>query len=158
MNRRTWLLGLLAVSLAGCATTSPPQSVTDILARDPELSTLNKLVTDAGLTATLNGPGPFTVFAPTNAAFSKVPAKTMDELAEDPNRLQAVLTYHVLPARAMAKDIKPGNAKTVQGGDVSLGSTAGYVNVDGALVTRADLTAANGVVHVIDSVLLPPRR
>jgi uncharacterized surface protein with fasciclin (FAS1) repeats len=152
------LLGVLAVSLAGCASMGPPPSVTDILAREPELSTLNKLVKDAGLTATLNGPGPFTIFAPTNAAFSKVPAKTMDELARDPKLLQNVLTYHVLPAKAMAKDVKPGSVKTVQGGNVALGSTAGYVNVEGALVTKADLTATNGVVHVIDSVLLPPSR
>ena len=156
MKRRSWLVGLLAVSLAGCASMSPPQSVTDILAREPELSTLNKLVADAGLTSTLNGAGPFTVFAPTNAAFAKVPTRTMDELARDPKRLQALLTYHVLPARTMAGDVKPGSAKTVQGGSVALGSTAGYVNVEGALVTRADLTASNGVVHVIDAVLLPP--
>jgi len=158
MKRRLMLLGVLAVSLAGCASMGPPPSVTDILAREPELSTLNKLVKDAGLTATLNGPGPFTIFAPTNAAFSKVPAKTMDELARDPKLLQNVLTYHVLPAKAMAKDVKPGSVKTVQGGNVALGSTAGYVNVEGALVTKADLTATNGVVHVIDSVLLPPSR
>lgn len=158
MKHRSWLFGVLALSLAGCVTMAPPQSVTDILAREPELSTLNKLVKEAGLTSTLVGAGPFTIFAPTNAAFGTLSAKTMDELARDPKRLQAVLTHHVLPTRTMAKDVKPGNAKTVHGGNVALGSTAGYVNVEGALVTRADLTANNGVVHVIDSVLLPPSR
>lgn len=158
MKRRSWLLAAAAITLSGCASMIPAQSVTDILAREPELSTLNKLVKDAGLNATLSGTGPFTIFAPTNAAFAKVPSKTMDELAKDPKRLQAVLNYHVLPGKTMAKDVKPGNAKTLQGATVALGSTAGYVNVEGALVTRADLTAANGVVHVIDAVLLPPAR
>jgi len=158
MKRRAWLLGALAVSLAGCATMTPPKSVTDILAREPELSTLNKLVNDAGLKSTLDGAGPFTIFAPNNAAFAKVPAKTMDELAKDPKRLRDVLTYHVLPVRATSKEIKPGNIKSVQGGNVAVGSTAGYVTVEGALVTKADLVADNGVVHIVDTVLLPPSR
>ena len=158
MNRRYWLLAAAAFTLSGCASMYPAQSVTDILAREPDLSTLNKLVKDAGLSSTLNGAGPFTVFAPTNAAFSKVPSKTMDELAKDPKRLQAVLSYHLLPGKTMAKDVKPGNAKTLEGASVALGSTAGYVSVDAALVTRADMTAANGVVHEIDAVLMPPKR
>lgn len=158
MKRPNWLVAAAAVALSGCASMFPAQSVTDILAREPELSTLNKLVKDAGLSSTLTGTGPFTIFAPTNAAFSKVPSKTMDELARDPKRLQAVLNYHVLPSKTMAKDVKPGNAKTLQGASVALGSTAGYVNVDTALVTKADLTASNGVVHVVDAVLLPPSR
>jgi uncharacterized surface protein with fasciclin (FAS1) repeats len=158
MKRRSWLLAAVAVALSGCASMIPAQSVTDILAREPELSTLNKLVKDAGLTSALNGTGPFTIFAPTNAAFAKVPSKTMDELAKDPKRLQAVLNYHVLPGKVLASDVKPGNAKTLHGANVALGSTAGYVNVEGALVTKADLTATNGVVHVIDAVLLPPSR
>lgn len=152
------MLAATLTTLAGCASMSPPQTVGEIIAREPQLTTLNKLVTESGLATTLNGPGPFTVFAPTNEAFGKLPAKTMEELARDPKRLQAVLNYHVLPQRATTKEVKPGNAKTVQGGTVALGSTAGYVSVENALVTRADLVAPNGVVHLVDSVLLPPSR
>ena len=82
MNRRLWLLGLLVASLAGCASMQP-KNVPEVIAADPELSTLSKLISDAGLTQTLSAPGPFTVFAPTNAAFKAVPAKTMDELAKN---------------------------------------------------------------------------
>jgi len=82
MERRSWLLGLLAVSLAGCASMQP-KNVAEVIAADPDLSTLSKLIREAGLAPTLSGAGPFTVFAPNNAAFQAVPAKTMDELAKN---------------------------------------------------------------------------
>lgn len=157
MFRRSWLLVVAAVFLAGCASMmSQPKNVTETIAADPDLSTLNKLITEASLGSTLAGPGPFTVFAPSNEAFKKVPAKTMDELAKDPKRLQSVLTYHVLPAQAMAADVKQGNVKTVNGANLPLARAGTYVTADTALVTRPDITASNGVIHVVDAVLLPP--
>ncbi|HSQ09751.1 MAG TPA: fasciclin domain-containing protein [Burkholderiaceae bacterium] len=157
MNRRTWLLGLLAVSLAGCASMQP-KNVADVIASDSELSTLNKLINDAGLTQTLSGTGPFTVFAPSNAAFKAVPAKTMGELATNKALLTQVLTFHVVPAKAMSADVKQGNLKSVNGANLGLAKAGNYVTVESAIVTRPDLAASNGVVHVVDSVLLPPTR
>lgn len=155
---------LLAVSacwfgLAGCATTAQaPGSVADTAARTPQLSTLNKLIADAGLTETLRGAGPYTVFAPTDEAFKAVPAKTLESLSQDKEQLKAVLMYHVVPGKTLAGDIQTGKAKTAQGGELSMAKTAGFVTVEEALVTQADLPASNGVVHVIDRVLLPPKR
>lgn len=156
MNRRTCVLGLLAVSLAGCASMQP-QNVVQVIGADPNLSTLSKLISDAGLNETLSGAGPFTVFAPTNDAFKAVSAKTMGELAANKEQLKSVLTYHVLATRSTAMDVKPGNMKTVNGANVAMARTANFVTVEEALVTTADKTATNGVVHVIDRVLLPPK-
>ncbi|MBE7941284.1 fasciclin domain-containing protein, partial [Ramlibacter aquaticus] len=139
------------------ATPTAPVSVADTLARNPDLSTLNGLVIQAGLADTLRGPGPFTVFAPTNAAFKDVPAKTLDALAHDPAKLKAVLTYHVLPGKIMAADVKNGDATTVQGGKVGLGRAGEFVTVDDAMVQQADIVASNGVVHTVDRVLMPAR-
>ena len=113
---------------------------------------------DAGLSETLSGTGPFTVFAPTNDAFKAVPAKTMAELAANKEQLKQMLTYHVVPAKSAAADVKPGNMKTVNGANVAVARTATFVTVEEALVTGADKTATNGVVHVIDRVLLPPKQ
>lgn len=150
--------GLCALGLAGCATSSQPVSIADTTARTPQLSTLNKLIADAGLTDTLRAGGPYTVFAPTDEAFKAVPAKTLEGLSQDKDQLKAVLMYHVVPGTALAADIKPGKTKTAQGGDVVLAKTAGFVTVEEALVTQADVPASNGVVHVIDRVLMPPKR
>ena len=157
MKRRSWLLGLLALSLVGCASMQP-KNVPEVIAADPELSTLSKLISDAGLTQTLSGTGPFTVFAPTNAAFKNVPAKTMDELAKNKELLSQVLTFHVVPTKAMAADVKQGNVKSVNGANLALSKAGAYVTVEDAVVTKSDLTATNGVVHVIDRVLMPPKR
>ena len=157
MKRRSWLLGLLALSVVGCASMQP-KSVPEVIAADPELSTLSKLISDAGLTQTLSGTGPFTVFAPTNAAFKNVPAKTMDELARNKELLSQVLTFHVVPTKAMAADVKQGNVKSVNGANLALSKAGAYVTVEDAVVTKSDLTATNGVVHVIDRVLMPPKR
>ena len=156
-RRLTLALPLLAV-LTGCATPNKPVAIGDTLARDPQLSILASLVDKAGLAATLNGPGPLTVFAPTNEAFKAVPQKTLDELARDPARLKAVLTYHVLPARVMSAEVKVGNARTVEGGNLALGKAGTFVTVEEAMVQAADIVAINGVVHTIDRVLLPPAR
>ena len=157
-NRRAILLAASIVVLSGCATQSSPVSVADTIALAPDLSTLNSLVVKAGLTDTLKGAGPFTVFAPTNAAFAKVPAKTMDELAKDSAKLKAVLTYHVVPGKVMAADVKNGNTKTVNGANLALSKAGDFVTVEDGMVQKADIAATNGVVHVVDSVFIPPTR
>ena len=157
--RRSFLLAPAALAmsvLVGCATTPAPTTIAETAARTPELSTLSKLIQDAGLTDTLKGAGPFTVFAPTNEAFKAVPAKTLQELAANPERLKAVLTFHVVPGKVMAADVKIGNVKSVQGASLLMGRAGTFVTVDDALVTRADVPATNGIVHIIDKVMLPP--
>jgi uncharacterized surface protein with fasciclin (FAS1) repeats len=103
---------------------------------------------------TLKGPGPFTVFAPTDAAFAKVPKEQLDALLADKDKLRSVLTYHVVPGKVMAQDVKAGKVTTVQGSALTVG-TAGGVKVDGANVVKTDIVADNGVIHVIDSVVIP---
>jgi uncharacterized surface protein with fasciclin (FAS1) repeats len=156
-TRRTALAAALVTLMAGCATVSAPVSVADTIAADPALSTLSGLIQSAGLTDTLKGTGPFTVFAPTNDAFKAVPAKTLESLGKDPVALKGVLTYHVLPAKAMSSDVKNGKVKTVNGAELELNKAGDFVTVgDSAIVTKANVAASNGVVHVIDAVLLPP--
>ena len=158
MNRRTTLFAVLAALalVAGCATTPAPTTIAETAARTPQLSTLNKLINDAGLADTLRGVGPFTVFAPSDDAFKAVPVATLDALAKDKERLKAVLSYHVLAGQVMAADVKNGAVKTVQGADVALSKSGTFVTVEDAVVTMADVPASNGVVHVIDRVLMPP--
>jgi uncharacterized surface protein with fasciclin (FAS1) repeats len=146
------------VWLSGCASTPTPASIADTAARTPQLSTLSKLINDAGLADTLRGAGPFTVFAPSDDAFKAVPAATLAQLAGDKELLKAVLTYHVVAGKVMAADVKTGNVKTVQGANVALAKAGTFVTVEDAVVQRADVTATNGVVHVIDKVLMPPKR
>jgi uncharacterized surface protein with fasciclin (FAS1) repeats len=152
------LLAAAVIALAGCATKPTPVSVADTIARDPSLSTLNGLVTRAGLSDTLKGTGPFTVFAPSNDAFKAVPAKTMDDLAKDPAKLKDLLTFHVVPAKLNAADVKTGNTKTAHGANVALSKAGDFVTVEEAMVQTADIGATNGVVHVVDRVLMPPVR
>ena len=148
----------LAIVVAGCASVPAPASITDTAARTPQLSTLTKLVTDAGLADTLRGAGPFTVFAPSDEAFKKLPAKTLSDLASNKEMLRAVLTYHVVPGKVMAADVKDGKAKTVNGAEISVARAGTFVTVEDAVVQTADVAASNGVVHIIDTVLIPPRR
>ena len=162
MTMTTRAVALLAASaalaLAGCASTPAPATITDTAARTPQLSTLTKLLNDAGLADTLRGAGPFTVFAPSDEAFKAVPAATMEQLAKDKALLASVLSYHVIPARVTSADVKTGNVKTVQGANVAVSKAGTFVTVEDAVVTRADVAATNGGVHVIDKVLMPPRR
>ena len=111
----------------------------------------------AGLVETLQGAGPFTVFAPTDAAFAKLPAGTVEELLQPQNKakLVAILTYHVVPGKIMASDVTTTMAKTVNGQKVSLAVAGGSVTVDEARVVKTDIGASNGVIHVIDSVIMP---
>ncbi len=156
LNRRFLFVATVIAALAGCATSSRPVSVADTIAARPQLSTLNGMLAKTGLTDTLKGAEPFTVFAPSNEAFAKVPAKTMDALANDPAKLKAVLTYHLVPGKVMAADVKNGNSKTVNGANVALSRAGDFVTVEEALVQTPDIAATNGVVHIVDSVLLPP--
>lgn len=159
MFRPTLLAGVATLALlSACATTGSPATVADAAARTPQLSTLNRLIGESGLAETLKGPGPYTVFAPSDAAFQAVPAKTLAELSSNKALLKEVLSYHVLPGKVGAAEVKTGNAKTVQGASLALSRAGSYVTVEDALVTQADLGAANGVVHVIDRVLMPPKK
>jgi len=117
--------------------------------------TLVAAVTAAGLVDTLNGTGPFTVFAPSDDAFAKLPAGTVEDLLKDKDGLTKILTYHVVPGKVMAKDVSAmKSAKTVQGEDVAIDATNG-VMVNNAKVIKADIECSNGVIHVIDTVLMP---
>lgn len=159
MFKRPFILTLTVMALlSGCASVRGPVTVAETLAAQPQLSTLNSLVIKAGLSDTLKGAGPFTVFAPTNEAFAKVPAKTMEMLANDPAQLKDVLTYHVIAGKIMVADVKNGNSKTVNGANLALSRAGEFVTVEDAVVQMPDVSATNGVVHVVDSVLLPPKR
>jgi len=162
MNRRFALKSaILAAGVAAIAACTPMTSepdIVDIAASNDDFSTLVAAVTAAGLVDTLKGPGPFTVFAPTNDAFAALPAGTVDNLLlpENKDQLVAILTYHVVPG-AVTSDQLAGqrlSVATVNGADVHIDGTNG-VTVEEANVTTADIIASNGVIHVIDSVLLP---
>ncbi|MFM2397906.1 MAG: hypothetical protein RL341_63 [Pseudomonadota bacterium] len=118
-------------------------------------TTLTNALKAAGLVDTLKGAGPFTVFAPTDEAFKKLPAGALDGLLKDKAKLAAILTYHVLPGKVMAKDVASGDVKTVAGGMMKIVKSADGVTVDGAKVTKTDIEASNGVIHVIDTVVMP---
>jgi uncharacterized surface protein with fasciclin (FAS1) repeats len=156
-SRHSLFAAVFVSALAGCATQAPPVTVADTIARTPSLSTLNELVLKAGMADTLRGSGPFTVFAPTNDAFKAVPATTLADLGNDPARLKAVLSYHVLPGKLMAADVKTGPSKTVNGANVALAKAGQFVTVEDAMVQTPDIAATNGVVQIVDRVLMPPR-
>ena len=136
------------------ATAVQAKDIVDTAVAAGSFKTLATALQAAGLVDTLKGKGPFTVFAPTDAAFAKVPKADLDALLADKAKLTAVLTYHVVPGKVMAKDVKAGKVKTVQGSEITV-ATAGGVMVDGAKVTSTDIVADNGVIHVIDSVIMP---
>ncbi|CAN5500223.1 fasciclin domain-containing protein [soil metagenome] len=120
-------------------------------------STLVTALTEAGLVDTLKGAGPFTVFAPSDDAFKKVPASDLEALLKDKAKLVKVLTYHVVPGLINAEEVvKHASAKTVEGSDVTIKSGDGGVTISGAKVIQADIMCSNGVVHVIDTVIFPP--
>ncbi|WP_309721768.1 fasciclin domain-containing protein [Armatimonas sp.] len=153
---------LAVLALAALAPIRPvfaqDKTIVEIAAGNADFSTLVSLVKAAGLAETLSGTGPFTVFAPTNAAFAKVKKSTLDKLGKNPAALKAVLTYHVVAGKVMAADVvklKDGTkVKTVNGASITVG-TKGGVKVDKAKVVKTDIVGSNGVIHVIDSVILP---
>jgi uncharacterized surface protein with fasciclin (FAS1) repeats len=146
---------LIAAALGAACLATQAKDIVDTAVSAGNFKTLAAALQAAGLVDTLKGPGPFTVFAPTDAAFAKVPKADLDALLKDKAKLSAVLTYHVVGGKVMAKDVKAGKAKTVQGSELTLTTAAGGVQVDGAKVTSADIVADNGVIHVIDTVLMP---
>jgi uncharacterized surface protein with fasciclin (FAS1) repeats len=157
-SRRAALVAGIALALAGCATPSGPTNLADSIAANPALSTLNDLITKAGLADTLKTGGPFTVFAPTNDAFKAVPAATMADLAQHPEKLKAVLTYHIVPGKTMSADVKNSNAKTLNGANVALSKAGDFVTIESGMVVTPNLVATNGVIHTVDTVLLPPKK
>jgi uncharacterized surface protein with fasciclin (FAS1) repeats len=146
---------LIAISaLALTAHIVHAKDIVDTAVAAGDFKTLAVALDKAGLVDTLESKGPFTVFAPTDAAFAKVPKADLDALLADKAKLTSVLTYHVVPGTVMAKDVKAGKVKTVQGSDLTV-STTGGVKVDNANVVKTDIVADNGVIHVIDSVVMP---
>jgi uncharacterized surface protein with fasciclin (FAS1) repeats len=137
----------------GMTLSAQAKDIVDTAVAAGNFKTLASALTAAGLIDTLKGKGPFTVFAPTDAAFAKIPKADLDALLKDKAKLTAVLTYHVVPGKVMAADVKAGKVKTVQGSEITI-STTGGVMVDKAKVTATDIVAANGVIHVIDTVII----
>lgn len=155
-NLKLVLVAIFAVALFSNAQ-AQSKNIVELAAETESLSTLVAAVQAAGLADVLSGDGPFTVFAPTNAAFEKLPAGTVESLLKPENKdqLVAILTYHVIGAKVMSTDLENGmKATTVQGQEVSIDLTNG-VKVNNATVTAADVNASNGVVHIIDTVILP---
>lgn len=152
---------LLSVGLAATLMMSNVATATDLVdtAIAAQFNTLATALKAADLVDTLKGPGPFTVFAPTDEAFAKLPAGTLEDLLKPENKakLQSILKYHVVSGTVMASDVKKlHTAKTVEGRELTIETLNGAVVVNGAKVTKADIVASNGVIHAVDTVLLPP--
>ena len=145
---------LIASVLSLSALAAHSKDIVETAVAAGSFKTLATALQAAGLVDTLKGKGPFTVFAPTDEAFAKIPKADLDALLKDKAKLTAVLTYHVVPGKVMAKDVKAGNVKTVQGSNIALATTGG-VTVNNAKIVSADVGASNGVIHVIDTVLIP---
>jgi uncharacterized surface protein with fasciclin (FAS1) repeats len=158
---KTLVFGAAVAALSLSAGTVGRAQGSDIVATAVaagQFKTLAAALQAAGLVETLKGAGPFTVFAPTDEAFAKLPKGTVEELLKPENKakLTAILTYHVVPGKVMAADVvKVKEAKTVQGGSIKVMAMGGKVMVDSANVVKTDIAASNGVIHVIDSVLMP---
>lgn len=157
----TLLTAATAAALALSATATRAADIVETAVAAGQFKTLAAALGAAGLVDTLKGPGPFTVFAPTDAAFAKLPAGTVESLLRPENKAQltAILTYHVVPGRTLSSALagKTAEVATVNGATVKIDGTRG-VRVNDATVTGADVEASNGVIHVIDTVLLPPTR
>jgi uncharacterized surface protein with fasciclin (FAS1) repeats len=145
---------LVAASVAMASMAVQAKDIVDTAVAAGNFKTLVAAVQAAGLVETLKGKGPFTVFAPTDEAFAKIPKADLDALLKDKAKLTAVLTYHVVPGKVMAKDVKAGSVKTVQGGMLTVATTGG-VMVNNAKVIKTDIETSNGVIHVIDTVVMP---
>ena len=150
--KKTLIATVMAVGLSAQAMAA---DIVDTAVSAGSFNTLVTAVKAAGLVDTLKGKGPFTVFAPTDEAFAKIPKADLEALLKDKQKLTAVLTYHVVPGKVMAADVKAGEVKTVQGNALMVQAKDGKVSVDGANVIKTDIGASNGVIHVIDSVVIP---
>jgi uncharacterized surface protein with fasciclin (FAS1) repeats len=143
--------------MASPATTGAAKDIVAIASGDAQFKTLTKALGAAGLVTTLQGKGPFTVFAPTDAAFAALPEGTVENLLKPENKAQLtkILTYHVVPGSVLSTSLKSGDVKSVEGSSLKVAVSAGKVTVSGANVVKADIKASNGVIHVIDKVLIP---
>jgi len=148
------LRGLPALLLI-CVLPAPAADVVEIAGTLGGAKTFAAAAKSSGLEETLKQGGPYTVFAPDDAAFAKLPPSERDELMKDKSKLAQVLAYHIIPGKVMVADVKPGLVKSVEGGELKITSDNGKVTVNEANVTQSDMAADNGVVHVIDSVVLP---
>jgi uncharacterized surface protein with fasciclin (FAS1) repeats len=161
MKKLNYLLAsilVLSASLFAADQSMAKKDIVDTAVAAGQFNTLAKALQAAGLVDTLKGKGPFTVFTPTDEAFAKLPAGTIDELLKPENKekLVSILTYHVVPGAVSSKKVATmKSAKTVNGKDVSISAEGGSVKINDAKVIKADIKASNGVIHVIDSVLMP---
>lgn len=145
------------VAAQGYGNAAPQKNIVETAVAAGSFKTLAAALQAAGLVEVLQGSGPFTVFAPTDEAFAKLPAGTVEALLQDKAKLTAILTYHVVAGKVTASDVvKLNSAKTVQGAEVRIRVDGGKVKINDATVTAADVMASNGVIHVIDTVILPP--
>ncbi len=155
---KQWVAGTALVfgsSVAFAGHHMDKKDIVDTAVEAGQFNTLVQAVQAAGLVETLKGEGPFTVFAPTDEAFAALPDGTLETLLANPDQLRAVLTYHVVPGKVMAADVQPGEVTTVQGEALTLSMEGGNVMVDDATVVATDVEASNGVIHVIDAVVVP---
>ena len=158
MIRRTFLAMTVAASFLSAPAFAADMDIVDTAVGAGTFNTLAAALGAAGLVETLKGPGPFTVFAPTDAAFAALPAGTVEDLLkpENKDKLVAILTYHVVAGKVMSTDLTEGmKAATVNGAEVTI-TLDGGAKVNGATISAADIVATNGVIHVVDAVLLPP--
>ena len=162
MKKTNMLMAILAVVALVASSTVPvfgaqnDKDIVDTAVAAGSFETLVTAVKAAGLVDTLKGKGPFTVFAPTDDAFAKLPEGTLESLLKDTDKLKAILLYHVVAGKVMAADVvKLSSAKTVEGQEVMIKTSGGNVMVNNANVTKTDIETSNGVIHVIDTVLLP---
>ncbi len=161
MRKLSTLVAAVALMAVAAPAQAQDKDIVETAVAAGSFKTLAKLLGDAGLVETLKGPGPFTVFAPTDEAFAKVPAATLEALGKDKAALRNVLLYHVVAGKVMAADVVKldgKGAKTVQGAEAKVMLMGGTVMLNNAHVVKTDIAAKNGVIHVIDAVILPPAK
>ncbi len=157
MNRFQFLGAFALVAFGAFGVQAQEKDIVDTAIAAGNFNTLVTAVKAAGLVDTLKGAGPFTVFAPTDAAFAKLPKATLDGLLANPAKLKKILLYHVLSGKVMAADVKTMKAKTVEGSMANIVVANGTVMIDKAKVTKTDILCTNGVIHVIDTVIMPKK-
>lgn len=152
---------LFALIIGVCSMNAQPKDIVETAVAAGSFKTLATALTEAGLIETLKGAGPFTVFAPTDAAFAKIPKAKLEALLKDKEALKKVLLYHVVSGKIMAKDVLTMNgksAKTVEGSEAKISVKGSTVKVDAAKVEKTDIECSNGVIHVIDTVIMPSKK
>lgn len=157
MNRLKFVMVIGVFCLGSFGLQAQTKDIVDTAVSAGSFTTLVKAVQAAGLVETLKGPGPFTVFAPTDEAFAKLPAGTLDALLKDTAKLKKILTYHVVSGKVMAADVKPGKVTTVEGSSATVTAPGGSPMIDKAKIVKTDIECTNGVIHVIDTVIMPKK-